>query len=356
MSLTSHLDNKQSPVRQFLYTRFPHTRKILTPCRQILASTTITLPPTFDGSYPWSIIGMALDYRIRYYFAASPVTDLVAYQGVQLIPIPTEHPDREFWEAILPQVWGRIFDSYFAQLESDIQSIQPTRRKLTCSEEELLTQHCIILALCEQLYRSANMSNLLLTALYKAWTEQEALFLSLYQSWSEEEPFPTAELQPIMSYILKIPQSNWISDLCTLSWRFYEQYSDLLSQKAILNPTFDGSMDVNGADADLIVNGCLIEIKTTKISQVKGEWLYQLLGYALLDYTDRYHLNEVAIYMARQAVLLRWPLDELLSIMANDTLEPLHELRSRFRSLINPPAQQSAAPDRSRGSERGQFS
>ncbi|HEY0737227.1 MAG TPA: hypothetical protein VGD69_20080, partial [Herpetosiphonaceae bacterium] len=331
--LTSHLDKKQSPVRQFIHTHFPNTRKMLTLCRQSLTNATTVLPT--DVSYPWGLIGTALDYRIRYYFTATPVKDLIAYQGVQLIPIP-EHPDREFWEAILPMVWPSIFNSYFAKLESDLQEIQPAQRKLPSSQEELLAHHCIMLALCEELYRSASRNNLLLTALYQGWTEHEELFLSLYRLCSKEKIPTAAELQPIMSKLLAIPQPSWISDLCTLSWQFYDRYHALLSQPAILNPTFDGSADVNGADADLIVNGCLIEIKTSKNPQVKSEWLYQLLGYTLLDYTDRYHLSEVAIYMARQGILLRWTLDEVLNLMADGVLPPLHELRSEFQSVTKP--------------------
>ena len=93
----------------------------------------------------------------------------------------------------------------------------------------------------------------------------------------------------------------------------------LLVHTAVLNPTFAGSAHVQGADADMILNTCLMEIKTTVKAQRKGEWVYQLLGYVLLDYADQYGIQDVAIYMARQGVVLRWSLDALLTCMSKDT-------------------------------------
>ncbi|KKM98827.1 hypothetical protein LCGC14_1153970, partial [marine sediment metagenome] len=61
----------------------------------------------------------------------------------------------------------------------------------------------------------------------------------------------------------------------------------LLNQKefkpknsCILNPTFgNASVMVGGADADLVIDGMLIDIKTTKIFQMKREYYDQLIGY-----------------------------------------------------------------------------
>lgn len=114
-----------------------------------------------------------------------------------------------------------------------------------------------------------------------------------------------------------------------LSWAFYDRHSELLSKPAVLNPTFDGSRDVGGADADLIVDGCLIDIKTTINPRLSAKWLYQLLGYTLLDYSDRYLIREVAIYFARQQQLIKWPLDALVSNLAGGSI-PLNHLREHF--------------------------
>ena len=56
--------------------------------RQIRASTVIRQ----NENVPWSTIGTALDYRIRYYFGITPAHELAAYYGARSLtndqPIP----------------------------------------------------------------------------------------------------------------------------------------------------------------------------------------------------------------------------------------------------------------------------
>jgi hypothetical protein len=64
----------------------------------------------------------------------------------------------------------------------------------------------------------------------------------------------------------------------------------------------------------------LIDCKTTvRPDPLQPEWIYQLLGYALLDLIDAYHLCSVGIYLARQARLVTWPLAELLTTLTGGT-------------------------------------
>ncbi len=120
-----------------------------------------------------------------------------------------------------------------------------------------------------------------------------------------------------------------------MSNRFYERYSEHLSDPVHLNPTFKGSGDIGGADADLILNECLLDIKTTVVPKITNTMLYQLIGYVLLDYEDEYHIKEVGIYLARQGKTLRWDLNELLDRLHTDTPTPsLAELRHQLRNTI----------------------
>ena len=59
----------------------------------------------------------------------------------------------------------------------------------------------------------------------------------------------------------------------------------LAGKPATLHPVFAGARNVGGADGDLIVDGCLWDIKTTT-QKAQGKWLFQLLGYDLLDNDD----------------------------------------------------------------------
>jgi hypothetical protein len=76
MSLTSHLKNKQSPVRQFIHDRFPNTRALTKEASAVLKGAKTTRP---DGpeKIP-STIGGAIDYRARYFFSPVASRSLVA--------------------------------------------------------------------------------------------------------------------------------------------------------------------------------------------------------------------------------------------------------------------------------------
>jgi hypothetical protein len=83
-----------------------------------------------------------------------------------------------------------------------------------------------------------------------------------------------------------------------------------------LGPTFTGSELMN-ADAYLIAGGLLIDLKTSarKHSLALAE-LCQIIGCALLDFDDEYHIEAVGIFSARYARFTQWPLASLLRDLA----------------------------------------
>lgn len=125
-----------------------------------------------------------------------------------------------------------------------------------------------------------------------------------------------------------------VDDLCRLSWGFFDSQPALLRQQAILNPTFEGSRLVGGADADLIVEGCLIDIKATvNPLPFKPMDAYQLISYALLDFEDEYHITSVAVYLARQTMLLSWPVQDFVSLLS-DGQSSVESLRRDLRQVL----------------------
>src|SRR5262249_2681307 len=138
--------------------------------------------------------------------------------------------------------------------------------------------------------------------------------LAIVEKWSKQ-PFKLAEANQsrFISELLALPKDAWADDICGMVSLFVEHAQHLLRQPAILNPTFAGSLDVGGADADLIVNGCLIDIKSSKLPGIDPLDLRQLVGYVLLDYDDEYHMQSVGIYKARYGMLVTWPLEQFLS-------------------------------------------
>lgn len=96
-----------------------------------------------------------------------------------------------------------------------------------------------------------------------------------------------------------------------------------------LGPTFDlsklGPTQRIAAEADIIAGGVLIDIKTTLAPRnkagfrpdvLKVENVYQLLGYALLDYSNQYNIDRLGIFSARYGTLTEWPLERVTSVMS----------------------------------------
>ncbi len=88
----------------------------------------------------------------------------------------------------------------------------------------------------------------------------------------------------------------------------------------ILNPSFGYSEKVGGADADLIVDDRLIELKTTKRLSLTKATLMQLAGYTVLHNLGGVEtekgictkpLSKIGVYFARHNVLIEMPIREL---------------------------------------------
>lgn len=89
----------------------------------------------------------------------------------------------------------------------------------------------------------------------------------------------------------------------------------LFKKKCFLNPTFGkGSSMVGGADADIILDDTLIEIKVTKELSLDRKHLNQLIGYYILaqigsinNKVDGKLIKRVGIYFARHGALWTIP-------------------------------------------------
>jgi len=89
-------------------------------------------------------------------------------------------------------------------------------------------------------------------------------------------------------------------------------------EKCILNPTFGiGSILVGGADADLIIDDTLIEIKVTKNLKLDRDYLNQLIGYYILsqcggvdNVSDKQCIKNIGVYFARHGILWKAPLSD----------------------------------------------
>lgn len=322
MTLTWYIRNKDSIISEFFSTIFPGSTAFCTKTNKLMKDVETIRPAQ---RVPYDLVGIAIDYRIRYYFDVTEKEDLAAWEGSGSL---CNRPKEIEWEGGRATSWPSSFvntspseipvlgpdaipvlseervDEFFDSLSSTLERINPVGRKLESADEALLNQYCFLLAHFEKVYRSKIL---------------DPIF--------QEQPYTSVD------ELLAIAQPHVIDDLSELSWHFYENTPDLTSTKAILNPDFEGSKDLP-ADADLILDGYLFDIKATINPKVTSELLYQLLGYILLDYSDSYSISGAGFYFARQGLWLHWPLDQFLKELTKQDDVSLDELRIRFEQVI----------------------
>lgn len=109
----------------------------------------------------------------------------------------------------------------------------------------------------------------------------------------------------------------------------------------VLNPTFgEASRLVGGADADLIIDDTLIDIKSTKKFIIKGEYINQLLGYYTLyrlggidNVKKNPEIKRLGIYYARFNKLCTFKISDIIS--EQDFIVHARWFVERAKDLIN---------------------
>jgi len=163
--------------------------------------------------------------------------------------------------------------------------------------------------------------------------------LFAYLDWIGRSPYGNSATERMMllagstvTYMLREVDTAIVADVQTLSRMFVERQQLLIknANKIVLGRALDGSADViGGADFDLIIDGCLLELKTSLRPKVTTDILRQLVGYWLLDYDDKYHIDTVGVLLMRHGHLQHFNVRELLG-----TSIPPEVLRAEFRDGI----------------------
>ncbi|NKE62513.1 hypothetical protein FXN61_39600 [Lentzea sp. PSKA42] len=141
-----------------------------------------------------------------------------------------------------------------------------------------------------------------------------------------------------LSMMLAIPHRHLVDDV--LAQLDLTQDSHLATLRAASTPerchpgpTFDGSRRVT-ADADLIVDGLLLDFKSTRrVDNFSQATMQQLLGYALMDFSDRYEIDAVGLFLTRAGALISWPIEEYLRLLGARRRD-LGEFRASFAALL----------------------
>ena len=296
MSLTSLLKANDSAISRFFKEVLPETRHIVAGTNSELKRVeTVRASGHLAPWYP--TLGTAIDYRLRYYFPATRPDELIAHQGALRLAFIYDHLS-------LPV---EVVEEFFDCLCDLLRRIQPAAQRLPPEQEREMCRYCFVLALFDQVVRAGPNPN-------------SALF---------------SMAEPSFEALLQLAPEACLEDLCHQSWLFHDQLGDQTGRPHALNPTFSGSNDVGGADADLILDGCLIDFKSTINPKITSTWLYQLLGYALLDYRDEHQITRVGIYFSRQGVLLQWDLADLIRELSTGPPIGVDQMRTQFSSLFS---------------------
>lgn len=300
MSLTSLLRERHTPVREFVESRLPNLKGFQAEWREC-GPIQIASPPEAGSA---GTIGTAFDYRLRYFFVVTPPRDFVAIHGATRLA-GSRSPDEAF-EALDRLADGTdVFSSILAGLEQLVDQVRPVGRRLALAEEADLCRYCYVLALYDECYRMAGKGESPLQVLA-----------------------PNAVVQDAMALV---PEAA-VADLCALIDGLHQSELASHTGRVNANPTFSGSRLAGGADGDVIFGDCLIDAKAT-IRGLRREWVYQLIGYALLDFDDALGIRRVGFYHARVPALLTWDFQEMLDEAAGQTVD-ITSLRHDFRAVL----------------------
>ena len=309
MSLSSHLATGTSPIGRFIKETFPNTRSFARDQKAKIRACPPTRKEGYTFSDNYTMVGTALDYRIRYCFAITPFKDLVAGRGRSIMVLardPIAFPEFELADWKLINSLSAEFES---QLEGFLEKARPDLRELTPQEEQYLDRACCVLTLFERFIR------------------EDSRALESFINLQTENGWQTSD------DMLNHFRPDLIEDIKTQATEFQKEFSHLIGPTAILNPHFQGSGDIGGADADLIVNKGLLDFKSTIRPTIDGKLMWQLIGYTLLDYDNEYELSSIGVYYSRQKKLFQWDLECALQELSGKPLN-IADLRNQMKELL----------------------
>lgn len=308
MSLTSLLDDRQSPLSQFMTAELPGLADLVTAYRVLLPARSPLRPEPPDGVRPdWGMLGQAIDHRIRYSFSDQGTPSEAARAGI-LRAAHLANPD------VIPAIRRSASDLSVALAEAIRRETPADRSRpmlLTAPAEEELLRICYAMSWFETVYRTG-----------KLWPGT---------------PLGNATPSLDVSGLLAAVPGYAVADLAAQMRLAADALGPLRdahpSRDVQTGLTFAGSMDVGGADADLMIGDLLLDVKATaSATKAKRENFLQLIGYVLLDYDDRYRIARTGVYLTRLGALITWPLSEYLDLLG--ARRPLAELRQMCAAAI----------------------
>jgi hypothetical protein len=299
LNLTLQLKYPSSPMSQFMAEQLPNSPALVRDYLQQIARLPHPVQPIDVKNPDWSALGHAIDFRLRLWLD-SPLGSAVS-TGIDAIgsrmslrgapPPPTRAALHRAGQDLLSRV-----DAYLDRSNS--------------LNEDALCRLCFVAAYYENIYRTGEVRRFSLLA----------------------NATPATTLNDLMMAVPRYAAED-IGRQMELAAEPFASFRTLPPEARICGPTFQGSQDIGGADADFILDGLLLDCKAAIQPRRLGrEEIYQLAGYLLLDYEDRYGINRVGLYLSRQGALVVWSVKDFLHRLG--TTRPVTDLRRRLRGHL----------------------
>lgn len=317
VSLTSELENPGSSLSVFIDQELPGIGSFVAQIAPGLPATLARTERGHNQANSWQMIGTAIDYRLRLAFAADAVARSPAFAAGMMCA--RTHAGRE--DDPHGETYRQIADlgnDMLLRLESMIRANDPSDRN-----RPLVTGSTVEEDLCRLCYAAAWYDALGRTGDLRDGRTGVLSFIAVNSSVLDDmlDGVPHAAVANMLELLRHAAKSE-LGELRAKA------------RAAVPGPCFAGSVDVNGADADLIVDDLLLEIKTHRNpANHLRESLRQLLGYMLLDYDDSHRIRRVGLYYTRHAHLSRWDAEDLIRALGAES--GLAELRRRCADALS---------------------
>jgi hypothetical protein len=299
LSLTAQLGFDASPASRFLGEHLPRAYRVVADYQRRIEGLPHPVQPV-DVRYPaWSALGHAIDYRLRLLLGWPPGDPVEA--GVEIVG--SGMPLR----GAPPGPVRRALHAAGRQLADEIDGFLDGHMDLT---EDQVARMCFVAAAYEDVFRTGEVRRYSLL----------------------EEASPHTRLPDLTAAVPGYAPEDLQRQLA-LALPLFERLGASPPDRIACGPVFCGSADIGGADADFIIDGLLLDCKATiRPAKLGNAEVNQLAGYLLLDYDNRYGIDQVGLYLSRQGAAVTWLVRDFLNLLG--ATSPLPVLRQRLRSFL----------------------
>jgi len=303
VSLTSLLRAGRGPVWDWFETNLPETRRVCTNANRELrgggAKDPCAVPPVPGADR--GLVGTSVGYLLSAHLRPDALDHTVATDAARLLDGPLRGA------TIAPSAIER-------RVVARIRELQPSHATLDSERWSELCRLVAILARFEQYFRAGPVVLPYLAAPISKHGD---------------------DLDEIAHALIDEPTRR---DLDTLGHATVEDHVSLRDARDLyIGPSFAQSLALGGADADLVYDGTLLDLKSRSQARIAGrDEIWQLMGYLLADTDDALAITRLGFAALRRRRSVFWLAEDLIRELAGGQTRPVSDLREEFAALLAP--------------------